>query len=58
MARDLGFKRISYGLFMFADFADMRFWINRAYLWIDRTNQLVTHLFRSEERRVGKECVP
>ena len=40
-ARDLGFKRISYGLFTFANFADMRFWINR-------TNQFVTHLFLSQ----------
>ena len=40
-ARDLGFKRISYGLFTFADFANTRF-------WIDRTNQLVTHLFLSQ----------
>ena len=47
-ARDLGFKRISYGLFTFADFADMRFWIDRACLSIDRTNQLVTHLFLSQ----------
>ena len=32
MARYLGFKRISYGLFMFADFADMQFSINRKSL--------------------------
>ena len=47
-ARDLGFKQISYGFFTFADFADMRFWINRACLLIDRTNQLVIHLFLSQ----------
>ena len=30
MARDLGFKRISYGLFTFAIFADMQLSIDRA----------------------------
>ena len=37
-ACDLGFKRISYGIFTFAD----------TWFWIDRTNQLVTHLFLSQ----------
>ena len=32
MARDLSFKRISYGLFMFVDFADMPFSIDRKSL--------------------------
>ena len=32
MAHDLCFKRISYGLFTFADFADMQFWIDRKSL--------------------------
>ena len=32
MARDLGFKRISYGLFTYADFANMRFSIDRKSL--------------------------
>ena len=32
MARNLGFKRISYGLFTFADFANMRFWIDQKSL--------------------------
>ena len=47
-AHDLGFKRISYGLFTFADFAGTRFWIDRICLWIDQTNKIVNHLFSSQ----------
>ena len=32
MARDLGFKRIIYGLFMFADFVDMRLSIDQVQI--------------------------